>query len=202
MSSEVYAVAAYAMRYWFLALIVLLILRSLRFVMRDSRRLRRLRRRLPDAGSIGEWIVVPSGEALPAPPEGWLGADASCDVRIAAPDVPPQAARFSLKKDGLHVVPFRGCALYADGEPVGREAVLVHGSTLQSGDTVLQLRIFAGIRLAGETVPANTPMPVPVFRAPEPETAPLTLPKPAFRMAFDHRRIREAYLNRETRPRT
>ena len=201
MSSEVYAVAAYAMRYWFLALAVLLILRSLRYVIRDSRRLRRLRRRLPDAGSIGEWIVISSGETLPAPPEGWLGSDAACDVRIAAPDVPPQAARFYLKKDGLHVLPFHSCTLYANGETVGREAVLVHGSTLQSGDTALQLRIFAGVRLAGETVPANAPIPVPVVRTPEP-AAPVTLPTPAFRMALDRRRIREAYLSRETRPRT
>ena len=44
-----------------------------------------------------------------------------------------------------------GCGLLVEGQPVRRKAVLRHGAVLRVGERALQLRLFAGVLLKGET---------------------------------------------------
>lgn len=163
MSESVYAVVAYVARYWFAFLAVVIVWRAVKWLRKDASRTSRAQRRLPDAGFIGEWAVVASeapdvrvGQVLRAPREGWFGSARAADVQVRDVDVPARAARFFLKEDGLHVQPVHDGILRVDGEPVQREAVMRHGATITMGDVTLQLRLFAGVLLTGETPVSQT----------------------------------------------
>ena len=55
------------------------------------------------------------------------------------------------ERDGVHLRPVAGCGLLVEGQPVRRKAVLRHGAVLRVGERALQLRLFAGVLLKGET---------------------------------------------------
>ncbi len=155
-----YSVIAYFARYWFAFLMVIILWRAVIWLRKDAHRSAVVQSLLPDAGFIGEWAVMEGEEGdlaegviLNAPRDGWLGAARACDVRIRSEGVPARAARFTLRHDGLHVLPRQPDTIVVDGEPVRKEAVLRHGATLTVGDVTLQLRLFAGVLLSGE-VPA------------------------------------------------
>lgn len=153
MSNQFYGVIAYAMRYWFLALTLAALCASVGWMRRAAVIRRRRLAGLPDAGMIGEWALLDaSGETaalLPAPADGMIGGDRHCDVRVEG--MPRFAARYALEKDGLHLRPFAPGKIAVDGQPVQRKAVLRHGATLSCGGYTLQLRLFAGVLLKGET---------------------------------------------------
>lgn len=159
MSDSVYGVIAYIARYWFAILVVIILWRAILWLRKDAYRTAVVMDMLPDAGFIGEWVVVESyddtvaeGTVLNAPRDGWLGSARACDVRLKSRGIPARVARFYLRKDGLHLLPQRRGTVEVDGEPVHREAVLRHGALLAVGDITIQLRLFAGILLTGEAM--------------------------------------------------
>ena len=156
MENELYGVIAYAMRYWFLGLMIVALCAAVN-VLRRARRSLRDASALPDAGMIGEWALLrEDGSAaalLPAPQDGVIGESHLCDVRV--PGLPRFAASYSLERDGVHLRPVAGCGLLVEGQPVRKKAVLRHGAVLRVGERALQLRLFAGVLLKGET-PENT----------------------------------------------
>lgn len=157
MKESMYAAVAYAMRYWFAFLSALALASALVWLRRDRAARLRAVEGLPDAGMIGEWAVLCEGETprmLETPPDGWLGSGRLCDVRHKG--LPRLAARFALHADGLHLVPLRPNLICVDGVPVRRLAVLRHGAVLSCRGVTLQLRLFAGVLLKGET-PAPFP---------------------------------------------
>ena len=93
MAPELYQVLSYGMRYWFAALGVIIVWRSFRWLQRDRREKHRRLRKLPDAGMIGELLVLQGSDELPAgasvtvPREGVLGAVYTADVPIPAEGV-------------------------------------------------------------------------------------------------------------------
>ncbi len=195
--TDIYAVIAYIARYWFLLLAVVIIWRAFIWIRKDAARTQRADSRLPDAGAIGEWVVVTSGvEGVPeghmqkATQDGWIGSARACDVRVRADGVPARVARFTLRRDGLHVLPRARGEVQVDGEPVLREAVLRHGATLTVGGITLQLRLFAGVLLEGETPATNQnkslrdKLPVAEPAAP----AGTELPKPALTVRIPRNR--------------
>ena len=79
MPEEIYEVVAQGARYWFLFLMALIAWRSYRWYRRDRRQRKKRLRLLPDAGFVGEMVVLEGGAALkpgtalPVPREGTLG---------------------------------------------------------------------------------------------------------------------------------
>ena len=57
MPSQIYEILSLMMRYWFAALGVLIVLRAFWWLWKDHRSREKKRRSLPDAGSIGEFVV-------------------------------------------------------------------------------------------------------------------------------------------------
>ena len=132
MPSQIYEILSLMMRYWFAALGVLIVLRAFWWLWKDHRSREKKRRSLPDAGSIGEFVVesdcaaLPQDTLLPVPADGTLGSVRSCDI----------------------VAPARGCIV--DGETVasrrdGMAHPLQHNSILEVGQARLRLRVFAGL---------------------------------------------------------
>lgn len=156
MNATLYGLIAYIARYWFIALMIVIIWRAIHWLKYDADRKAIVKSMLPDAGFIGEWAVLYGGDLLrndapiSATRDGWIGSARACDVRVHAKGIPKRAARFYLKRDGLHLLPQKSGFIEVDGAPVLQEAVLRHGATMTLGGITLQLRLFAGILLEGE----------------------------------------------------
>ena len=82
MPSETYELISLGMRYWFVLLGAVIILRAARWTLHDHRAYTRTMRALPDAGLIGEIVNLETGESHPLPREGVIGSSKACDVRF------------------------------------------------------------------------------------------------------------------------
>jgi len=155
MSADVYTVIALAARYWFLFLGVLIVLRSFSWLRKDSRLRHKRVKRLPDAGYVGELVVLagngelPVGTAIPLPREGTLGSLRICDVVVPVEGVLNKHVAFHFKTGkGLFVEPFYNGEFDVDGAACvkrGKPMVMYHGSRLGVGDAVLRMRLFVGV---------------------------------------------------------
>lgn len=154
MPAEVYEVVSQAARYWFLFLMAMIVWRSYRWFAKDRKQRKKRLRLLPDAGYVGEWVVLRGSEelapgiALPVPREGILGFVRSCDLCIPVRGVAKKHLWFSYSEnEGMRIEGFGRHPYTVDGvEYAGRRqhGILAHGSRLQVGEAELRLRLFAG----------------------------------------------------------
>ena len=166
-SAEIYEILSLALRYVFALCGLLIVLRAFRWLLADRRETRSRLRHLPDAGNIGDLVVLAgSGElapgmVLPVPREGVLGSRRACDVVIPCPGVRGRHLDFSWQDGiGLLLRPRSGCEAVVDQQPVNCQsdplrAPLCHGSCLRVGEAVLRLRVFAGLDFSAESLPAD-----------------------------------------------
>lgn len=157
--AEVYELIAQAARYWFLLLMAIIVWRSFRWYRRDRRQAKKRLKLLPDAGFVGEMVVIEGGEALkrgqalPVPREGTLGTLRTNDLCVPVEGVARRHLWFRFDEDeGLRVEPMRGQTASVDGEPFKsrREPLyMAHGSRLYVGKAQLRLRLFAGFEGTG-----------------------------------------------------
>lgn len=157
MPEDVYEVLSLGMRYWFILLGVLIVWRAFGWLRKDRREKHRRLRQLPDAGMIGELVVLvgsdelPEGTVIPVPREGVLGFLRTCDVVVPVPGVQDHHLDFSFRNgQGLLIQPWRGCTCQVDADEMDhrskpRRYPMHHGSRLFVGDAVLRLRVFAGL---------------------------------------------------------
>lgn len=154
MPTEIYEIVAQGARYWFLFLMTLIVWRSYRWYRKDQRQRKKRLRLLPDAGFIGEMVVLQGGgslkpgEALAVPREGLMGFSRRNDLCVPVTGVANKHCWFRFDPDqGLRVEPFYGKKIKVDGEErTGRKDPLymTHGSRLWLGEAQLRLRLFAG----------------------------------------------------------
>ena len=159
MPDNIYEVVSQAARYWFLFLMALIAWRSYRWLRRDRRQQKKRLRLLPDAGFVGELVVLKgneelqAGQALPVGFEGTLGSLRGNDICVPVKGVAKKHLWFEFdEEDGLRIEPFRRQQAEVDGTaPAGRHGhiQMTHGSQLTVGEAVLKLRLFAGYEYAG-----------------------------------------------------
>ncbi len=157
MSSELYEVLSLAARYLFTLLGIIIVLRAFFWLLSEGAETRRRLRRLPDAGMIGEMLVLhggaglEEGAAIPVPWEGVLGSVRSCDITVPCDGVRPSHLSFSYQVGlGLIIRPMSGCEVAVDSVLLdcrsdAKAHPMVHGSFLQVGQALLRLRVFAGL---------------------------------------------------------
>ena len=86
MPLEIYEIVAGAARYWFLFLMVLIVFRSFRWYRKDQKQQKKQLKLMPDAGYIGEMVVVKghdgleAGTTLPVAWEGVVGYTRFSDI--------------------------------------------------------------------------------------------------------------------------
>ena len=137
------------------AIILLIVLLALRKYASDRALWRRVRRELPQAGAVGQLVVLDGGrrlrlgEEISVPYEGTMGASHSCDVCIPARKVHMRSAFFWMENDGLHMVALHRDGFLADDVPVepGDEAVLHHGAVMRVGEARLSLSLYSSRRM-------------------------------------------------------
>jgi len=135
--------------------IVLVTLLSIRKYASDRALWRRVRRNLPQAGSVGAFCVLAGGRRLRTdaqirvPYEGTMGSSHSCDVCIPVRKVHMRSAFFWMEQDGLHMAALHRDGFLVDDVPVepGDEAILRDGAVLCVGDATLKLRLYGSRRL-------------------------------------------------------
>lgn len=192
MPKDVYEVVAQAARYLFLFLMLLIVWRSWRWYRKDQKQMKKRRKLLPDAGYVGEMIVIKGdeylaeGTALPVAHEGTLGFGRSNDLCVPVDGVAAKHLWFRYDEGrGLMVEPMRGQTLSVDGaafQSSRHPLYMGHGSCLQAGQAMLRLRLFAGFEV-------SSAVQQPEFRfAPDPEPAPQPQPPqpdPAQQAAYE-----------------
>ena len=137
------------------AMILLIVLLAMRKYASDRALWRRVRRDLPQAGAVGQLVVLcggrrlSPGEEIRVPYEGTMGASHSCDVYIPARKVHMRSAFFWMEGDGLHMVALHRDGFLVDDVPVepGDEAVLRHGAVLRVGEAKLALSLYSSRRM-------------------------------------------------------
>ena len=154
MPAEIYEIVALAARFWFLFLMALIVLRSYRWYARERRQRKKRLRLLPDAGYIGEFVVLQGagdlkeGEVLSVPFEGTLGFVRSNDLCVPVPGVAARHLWFSYdERKGLKLTALGRNDFSVDEKTIGEEPkglCMVHGSRLYIGECELRLRMFAG----------------------------------------------------------
>jgi len=182
MPADVYEVVALAARFWFLLLIGLIVWYSYRWYARERRARRTFLKELPDAGFVGEFVVMRSiggleeGHAIRVPFEGTLGMLRNNDIILEAPGVAPRHIYFRYERNrGLKMIPFKGNPFAADrlsSEDCPKGLYVVHGTRLYVGECELRLRMFEGYEVTPpvqEPVqgPARTPWNDPGMACPQ-----------------------------------
>lgn len=135
-----------AMRYVFVALGALILLRIFLWFKKDANEYRKELKRLPDAGYIGEIRDPITGKSYPLPREGDLGKGFSCDIRITGNGVKRHHAslRFTPGK-GLYVEPLRGNTIVMNGKRMRGGAYALNGSRITLGSRELMICFFMGV---------------------------------------------------------
>ena len=158
MPDNVYEVIAQGARYWFLFWMALIVWRSWRWYRKDRRAARKRLRLLPDAGYVGEMVVVEGGgvfdrgEVFPVPREGTVGMLRTNDVCVPVKGVDSRHLWFRYEENkGLLVHAFGKNDASVDGENLRdskKGLYMAHGSWLTLGGVQLRLRMFAGFETA------------------------------------------------------
>ena len=157
MAESAYELMAMLMRYVFVLIGALIVWRSFRWLSRDARAYRREMRSLPDAGLVGEMVNLSTGEGQPLPREGTVGSAWDSDIRVRDSAVKRTHARFVFEEGkGLQVIPVRRARMLMSGREMDGPAYALHGTQLQIGNTVLRVRLFAGLKVP---FPAEYPEP-------------------------------------------
>ncbi len=145
MSSDLYALVALAARYWFAALMLVLLFRGWRMTVADNRRAKLLREWMGQTGCVGELIANPGARnrvSYPIPREGVLGSGRSADVRIRHRDLRRAHAHFELREGGLLIRPLGSARLAVGGGHSGEAVFLENGDVLNVGRLALMLVLF------------------------------------------------------------
>ncbi len=162
MSGEMYELVALGMRYFFAAIIVLIVARAWKLSVVDSRRAKELRRLAPETGLCGEFLVVTGdgrrareGMRYPVIREGLVGSSRKADVRVKSPSVRRAHAFFDRTDSGLRVRAQGRARMYDGAGALRREAVLGDGDRVTFGKVELMLVLTDGQAAPGRDPRAN-----------------------------------------------
>ena len=148
MSAEAYELLSMLMRYVFVGIGALIVWRSYRWLRRDARAYQREMRSLPDAGLVGEIVNLTTGASQPLPREGTIGSSRECDIRVKDSAVKRRHARFEFEEGkGLKIIPEHRSPMLLSGVEMNGPGYALHGTQLQIGNTMLRVRLFAGLKV-------------------------------------------------------
>lgn len=175
MAAEAYELLAMLMRYVFIALGGLILLRAGRQMLRDARAQRKELKKLPDAGRIGEVVDLETGNHYPLPREGMIGSSASCDICLRRRGVKRRHALFEFAEGkGVRIKPCFGRKVWVEGVPIKATAFALHGTKVTLSRANIRIRLFAGLNVphpaafAARMPEEAEEMPVEAFDMPRP----------------------------------
>ncbi len=148
MSGEAYELLAMLMRYVFVALGVVILLRAARQLHKDARAHKKEMKRLPDAGLIGEVVDLDTGKSQPLPREGLMGSGGGCDIHLKRRGVRRRHVLFEfVEGKGLKIKPHFGSKVAMEGVEIKAPAYALHGTNVTLGNAHIRIRLFAGLNV-------------------------------------------------------
>lgn len=175
MAAEAYELLAMLMRYVFIALGGLILLRAGRQMMKDDRAQKRELKKLPDAGRIGEVVDLETGKHYPLPREGMMGSGKACDIRLRRRGVKRRHILFEFAEGkGVRIKPCFGRKVWVEGVPIKATAYALHGTRITLSQANIRIRLFAGLNVphpaafAAQMPEETEDMPVEIFDVPRP----------------------------------
>lgn len=137
---------AKVLRYVFVLLAGFVVVRGFLWLRKDTKQYKKLMRRLPDAGLIGEVLCPATGKKAQLPREGSMGRFTSCDVKLKGNGVRGVHAHFLfVPGKGLKITPRAGKKVQVNGRTVRGSAMLTGGSELILGQERFIVRFFKGL---------------------------------------------------------
>lgn len=156
MNDDLYELVALFMRYFFAAIMVLIVLRAWKISVVDSRRAKSLRRLAPETGFCGEFLIVSGdgrrvreGMRYPVIREGLIGSSRKADVRIRSASVRRAHAFFERTQTGLRIRAQGHARMYDGAGAQRREAMLGDGDRMTFGKVELMLVLTDGQAASG-----------------------------------------------------
>lgn len=146
MGETAYELLALGLRYVFVLLIGLMLLRAFFVMWGDRRAYAHTLRQLPDAGLVGEVVELSGKQSQPLPREGLIGSGRSCDVRIAG--LHRREMEYAFRPGlGIRLFPLRARhhALLDEVPLGGADVYALHGTVLDVRGIQLRFRLFAGL---------------------------------------------------------
>ena len=146
-----YSVLAMGFGYLSAAIILMIVVISVRKTVKDRRIWKRAvaaQRQLEYAGELivlsGGSKRLPAGEVLSVPYEGTIGLASGCDVVLSIRRLHLRAAFFWVDGNRMHVVPVQKEVIQVDGEMLrpGDEAIMTTGARLTVNGVLMELRLY------------------------------------------------------------
>ncbi len=151
MSANAFELVSLGMRYWFVLLGLMIVLRASRWALHDHRAYMRTLRSLPDAGFIGEIVNLDTGLAQELPREGVMGSGKACDIRFKGLRRRELVYEFREGKGILLIPSHKNNQIQMDGVPLTQHDYALHGSRLSFPGYSLRMRLFEGLDIPKRT---------------------------------------------------
>lgn len=146
MYESAYDIVAMAMRYFFLALILYILIRVVQHSVSEFRTVQQIKQKVRSVSPGYLEVTEPEslrGEKYPLRRENTLGRAKRCDISVPLASLAPVHAFLFEKKDGLYLADYGSHeGVLLNGERVGRKDELLYtGDSLQMGELVLTLHL-------------------------------------------------------------
>lgn len=147
MEKNAYQLLSMGARYWFVLLAALVVWRAGMYLLREHYRRRKILKKLPDAGMVGELRDMQNNRAYPLAREGVLGGGRGCDIRLRG--LKRRHVNFAFVEGrGLLLTPCHSRSeIQLDGVNLGKGGYALHGAVLHVGGYTLRVRLFAGLNV-------------------------------------------------------
>ena len=183
MSRDLYEIIAMLMRYIFVIIGALILLRAYIWLRRDAKAYRKEMKALPDAGFVGEIVDLQTQKSQPLPREGIIGKGRNCDICLKYHGVKRCHALFSFEDGkGIKIMPRRRRSTRMEGVEVGAAGYALHGTQMELGDAVIRIRLFAGLNVPH---PAQFASEIPYETEETEADMPFEMPLSPFANAYD-----------------
>lgn len=152
LSANAFELVSLGMRYWFVFLGLMIVLRAARWALHDHRAYMLTLRSLPDAGCIGEIVNLDTGLTQALPREGVMGSGKACDIRFKG--LRRRELVYELKEDkGILLMPsHKNNQILMEGIPLSSPDYALHGSRLSFPGYSLRMRLFEGLDIPKRVV--------------------------------------------------
>ena len=149
MNRETYELIAYAARYWFALLAILIVWRAWRACVRDNRAQKAMRSMQVASGCVGELVLIKDGgrrpkknpQRFPVPAEAVLGSSRSADIRVRGEGIAKKHLYMAWRPGEMVVHPLNGAVCQAAKDKNG-DMVVRDGGKLTVGNMQFTMEFF------------------------------------------------------------
>lgn len=157
MSQQLYTIVSLSARYFFVAMLFIIVIRSYIWLRRDNAAFKKYRDSIAAAGVVGEAKVlfgnseIQTGQRFEIYREGIIGRSKNCDMRVLSKYIAKRQLYYRLDEGmGLYVEPLHSGDISINAFKIDkktRNAYIINGSILKLADISLQFFFYPGFSI-------------------------------------------------------